>query len=758
MLPMRATRFFAALIVALVAEAANAQATIRGHVRSTRTGEPVTGATVLVAGTRIGAIVDTGGAYAIVGVAAGTVTIRARFIGYIDAEQTVVVRDGEVRVVEFRLVDAITTLGEVRSEAKASERDIFEARPNVGVTLLSGKVVSSVPRLGEVDVLRAAQMLPGVMARNDFSAGLNVRGGEADQNQILLDGYPIFNPFHLGGMFGTFIDGAVQGLELRTGGFPAPYGGRLSSVLDVQSTEENRPGTHGSATLSMLATSAALTNGFGNGKGSVMIAGRRTYADKVLKTFFGQSSLPYYFRDGQAHAVYRPGPKTTISGTFYDGRDDLQGDLASANETADGGGFSFFWGNRVAGVTVAHGLTDSLRLVQRASYSIFKTALDLADGALRLDNAVRETSISGSLAYRRGQHAPSIGYEVARDDMLYTVGSRSTQVEFLHDEQRPTSISAYANDVWSPTKRLLVEAGLRYERLNGSGWQAISPRVSSKFFITPDLAISAAAGRYSQWLHSLAREDIPIRLFDFWTASDSGIAVSRASHFVVGGESWFGRDRFIRLETYVKNYDRLLEPNTADDPNVHGDEHRELTGRSYGADLLVRQLERGRWGGWLAYTYTFSSRNGADGEFFPGQDRRNNINLLMSYRPSSRYLLATRFGYATGTPFTDIVGQLVRRNFDISTGRWDTERRSNDLQAVGGPRNDRRLPATQRLDITLTRDFQKGVKITPFLSLINAYNAKNVFMYVFDFSGNPPTRKSYSQLPLFPTIGATIEW
>lgn len=752
----------AALLVGGALDLAHAQTTIRGRVRSGRTGEGIPAATVLIVGTRTGAIADSTGAYVINGAAAGVVRLRARFIGFADAEQAATLLDGETQTIDFRLADAITTLGEVRSEAKASEREVFEDRPNLGVTMLTGKVVSSIPRLGEPDVLRAAQMLPGVLARNDFTAGLNVRGGEADQNQILLDGYPIFNPFHLGGLFGTFIDGSIDGLELRTGGFPAPYGGRLSSVLGVKSYEENRAGVHGSGTLSMLATSATVASMFDGDKGTWMIGARRTYADKVLAAA-GIDALPYYFRDGVAHVTYRPFARTSISGTFYDGRDDLTGDLAAANDAAGGGNFTFFWGNRVAGVTVRHRLTDSLSVTQKASYTIFKTALDLGDpltgkSTLRLNNHVRELSIGGAVEYQRGAHQPSLGYEVSHDDMLYVGSSESAGIEFLRDRQRPTSASAYVNDIWHPTRRLIIEGGLRYEWLAGANWSALSPRLASKYFLTPDLAVTAAIGRYSQWLHSLAREDIPVRLFDFWTASDSGIAVSRASHFVAGAEAWFGPLRFLRLETYVKQYDRLLEPNIFDDPNQHGDEHVELTGRSYGADLLARQLERGRWSGWLAYTYTFSRRAGNGLTFYPGQDRRNNINLLASYRSSPRVLLSARFGYATGTPYTDIIGQLPRRTFDINSGRWDTEGRTEDILPVGGPRNVMRLPATQRFDVSVTRDMKKGVKFTPFLSIINLYNAKNVFMYEFDYQHVPATKTSYSQLPFLPTFGVSIEW
>ena len=739
----------------------SAQGTIRGQVRNARTNEPVPGATVLVVGSRIGAVTDSGGRYDISGIATGWVRVRARFIGYEDREEVIALNDGETRTLDFRLTESITTLGAVLTEAKATEREVFEERPNLGVTMLSGKVVSSIPRLGESDVLRAAQLLPGVLARNDFTAGLNVRGGEADQNLILLDGYPIFNPFHLGGLFGTFIEGSVSGLELRTGGFPAPFGGRLSSVLDVKSSEETRSGVHGSANISMLATSATLGGMFGSGKGTWMIAGRRTYADKVLKAF-SKNYLPYYFRDRSAHVTWRPFSRTRVSATLYDGLDNLTGDLATANDAAGGGNFLFFWGNRVAGVTVEHRLTDSLTFQQRVSYTRFNTALDIGDPAsgtstIRLDDSVTETTVAGSLELRRGAHVPSIGYSLSRDRMVYVAGSETASLEFLNERQRPSSATGYLNDVWRPSDRLMLEGGLRYEWLQHSRWHSVSPRLAMKYFVNKDAAVTAAVGRYSQWLHSLAREDIPVRLFDFWTASDSAIDVARATHYVVGGERWFGTSRFARLETYVKHYDRLLEPNPYEAPDVHGDEYTALTGRSYGADLLLRQLERGRWSGWLAYTYTFSTRASDTARFYPGQDRRNNVNLLVSYRRSPKTLLSARLGYASGTPYTYIVGQLQQRIYDINTGRWDTEP-PDATQVVGGPRNGMRLPATQRLDVTVTREMKKGLTFSPFLSIVNLYNAHNVFMYDFNYESSPPTRTAYSQIPFFPSVGLTIEW
>ena len=752
----------ATLLLCGALQALAAQGSVRGHVRNARTNEPLPGAAVRIVGTQNGTVADSGGRYEIGRIPVGWIRVRARLIGYEDREALINLNDGETRILDFHLTESITTLGTVRTEAKAAEREVFEDRPNLGVTMLPAKVLSRIPRLGEPDVLRAAQLLPGVLARNDFTAGLNVRGGEADQNLILLDGYPIFNPFHLGGLFGTFIEGSVSGLELRTGGFPAPLGGRLSSVLDVKSSEETRSGVHGSGTVSLLATSGTVGGMFDGDKGTWMIAGRRTYADKVLKAF-AMNYLPYYFKDRSAHVTWRPFARTRVSATVYDGLDNLTGDLATANDAAGGGNFLFYWGNRVAGVTLEQRLSDSLTLQQRVSYTRFRTALDIGDPAsgastIRLEDSVTEVTVAGSLELRRGAHAPSIGYSFSRDHMAYVANSESASLELVNERQEPASASAYVNDVWRPSDRFMVEGGLRYEWLQQSRWHSVSPRLAMKYFVAKDAALTAAVGRYSQWLHSLAREDIPVRLFDFWTASDSLVDVARATHYVLGGERWFGTSRFVRLETYVKQYDRLLEANPFEEREVHGDEYTRLTGRSYGADLLLRQLEHGPWSGWLAYTYTFSTRASDTARFYPGQDRRNNVNLLVSYRKSPKTTLSARLGYASGTPYTYIVGQLKQRVFDISTGQWDTDGPPISIQVVGGPRNAMRLPATQRLDFTVTREMKKGVLFTPFLSIVNLYNAHNVFMYDFNYEASPPTRTAYSQIPFFPSIGVTIEW
>src|SRR5438067_5375848 len=239
------------LLVASVAlaTAARAQPTAAGAVRvrvsSATSGEPVPRAVLTLEAPNVTtrrATADDAGAALVRGLAPRVWTVRARALGYQPAQSTVIVRGGDTAVVALRLAPAAHQLPTIRSEERATERAQFEHTPDAGQITLTGSALRSVPSIGEPDVLRAAQLLAGVVARNDYTAGYNVRGGEGDQNLVLLDGIPVYNPFHLGGLFGTFIDQEVGSVDMLVGGFPAEYGGRLSSVLDVHTRDPARSG------------------------------------------------------------------------------------------------------------------------------------------------------------------------------------------------------------------------------------------------------------------------------------------------------------------------------------------------------------------------------------------------------------------------------------------------------------------------------------------------------------------------------------
>jgi hypothetical protein len=229
---------------------------------------PAGGVAISVVGSALGAITGADGRFLLEPVPPGLLTVRIRLLGYRTVERALRVRVGDTVRVDVTLQPEAQLLSPIRTDARPADVEMFVSKPNISSVAMGAAALAGVPSLGEPDIVRVVQLLPGVVARNDFNTGLNVRGGEADQNLVLLDGYPIYNPFHLGGLFSTFMDATVGGVQLITGAFPARYGGRLSSVLDVRSAEDARPGVHASADLSALAATGRLAGSLGGGRGT----------------------------------------------------------------------------------------------------------------------------------------------------------------------------------------------------------------------------------------------------------------------------------------------------------------------------------------------------------------------------------------------------------------------------------------------------------------------------------------------------------
>jgi hypothetical protein len=651
------------------------------------------------------------------------------------------------------------TLPAMRTEAPRVERKLFETLPNVSALSVTAHDLGSAPRFfAEADVLRSLQLMPGIEARNDFTAGMNVRGGEADQNLVLLDGYPVYNPFHFGGLFGTFIDPAVGRVDMRTGGFPAQFGGRLSSVLNVRSAEDDRRGLHGTTEVSLIASTLSLGGALGTG-GSWLVAGRRTYADQAIN-LVKKNAFPYHFFDLETHVTHTLPGGLRLAATGYGGDDLLHFESSDAGERQ-----RVLWGNRVFGGTLSKAfvnlLGDSTVAELRVSQSLFDLEAQISGGGFSLSSKVHDVRAAGSLTTYSSAHTYSIGYELAGQQLAYSVNYPIPLFPTDSLSQRVGSMSGYIDDLWHVTPSLMVEGGVRYDGLTTTHSSGIQPRLAVKYFINENLALTAAVGEYAQWIRSLAREDIPLRPVDYWIGSDSLTPMSFARHYVLGVERWVTPARMFRVEGFYKRYSQLLEPNPFDDPLRSGDEFLPVKGWSTGADVLLRQFESGsgRFGGWLSYTYTLNSRADANGNtFFPSQDRRHDVNLVGSWR-FPRYTVAARFNLATGTPYTRIVGEFDRLRYNPFNNNYAPDSNLPELQFLAGPRNGERLPLSQRLDVSVTRSVRPGgFAVTPYLSIMNLYNAHNVFGYAFDYTGTPPTRISFPQLPIFPTIGLSMTW
>ena len=720
---------------------------------------PASRASVAIVGTSIAATTGADGRFLLAPAPVGARTLRVRLPGYRMADRPIQLRDGDTVRVEVVLERSVQLLSPLRTDAQRTDAELFTSRPSISTTVIDAMAMSGVPSIGERDVVRTVQLLPGVTARNDFNTGLTVRGGEADQNLVLLDGFPLYNPFHLGGLFSTFMDATVGSIELLTGAFPARYGGRMSSVLDVRSAEEVRPGVHTTADLSALGATARFAGAIDGGRGTWSIAGRRTYADAV-QSIFTDDVFPYRFHDLQGHASYLIGTGTRVSVTAYQGRDVLDANLAefeadSVLSKSNRGRWAFDWGNQMLGVVIAKDLGERTTIEQRVSTSGFSTRLDLGSGASMQRSEVRDVRASGVLRVRGDVHDRSIGYELAAQRIRYSSGSPQTETTTFDLTQRPVTGALWIDDLWQLSPRWLVEGGLRAEALSGRQWAALSPRLSLKYFVSPQVALTAGTGRVTQTMHSLAG-DGALRYFDVWLASDSFVPVATAWHWVAGAERRVGDVGSVRVEGFLKRYDRVLEADPSEDPQRRGDEFLSAKGSAFGVDMLARwQLKSGATG-WITYSYGVSRRERDGRTWAPGSDRRHDLNVVAT-RPFSKYRVGARFNLATGTPYTPIVGGVTRRVYDPALDRWGTGDPEILIESLGGVHNSERFPVTHRLDLDVSRELVvRGATVAPYVSVVNAYNAKNVFVYLYKYSTDQPTRRAISQFPILPSAGVRV--
>jgi hypothetical protein len=739
-------------------------AAVSGAITDVASGAPIR-AEVQLENSRRRIVADSSGDFSFRGVSAGTVTLSVRAIGYAPQRVVVAVGASEPVVVTIRLAPLPVSLQPMQTVALSADRERFEEAMMPSMVSIDRRELSRLPYVGERDVVRAAAMLPGIAVRNDFSAGFNVRGGEADQSLVLLDGVPIYNPFHMGGLFGAFIDPAVERVDVHTGGFPAEFGGRLSSVLNVVSNAEVRPGVHGTTDVSLLSTSTRIGGMLGGGRLSWNAAGRRTYADRLIDAIGHANGFPYHLQDAQLHVRANLPRQATLSLTAYTGKD-LYSTVPDHPDAphALNGTVAFDWGNSAAGMQLVMPLGAHTSMSHQVSVSGFDTHFRTPAESLSLRQWLTEARISGRVTRTVSRHTVTAGYQVTRLESAYYEMLGGQMAEQTHDgstafQQYSGSATLFIDDVYRVNARLVLRPGVRVEQVAAADWTGISPRVSGKLFLSDNLAITAAAGRYAQWMRAVRNEDLPVRMFDLWLASDAEVAVSTARHAVIGLEHWIGQSRFLRVEGYHKRYDKLTEPASTIDTRIRPSMLRSFDGSSYGVDFHARQLARGGLAGWISYGYGVSTRERDGRRYFPAHDRRHNGNVALTYAPGARYAFGAHFAAASGTPYTGWAGIMQRWRYDPVSQQWAPSAPDEDDDVVRGGRNAARLPTYLRLDLSAERRFEVGRTILrPSLNLINVLNRRNVLLYALDPAATPPRLRGMTQFPFLPSLGLRVDF
>jgi hypothetical protein len=715
---------------------------------------------------------DAGGVFRFVGLQPGPYRVRARALGYGERAEAVAVGPGTIERVELRLEAAAVRLGTVRVEGRR-ERARFEEEAGATVIELARSDVERLPGLAESDVLRAVEVLPGVISTSDFSASFNVRGGAADQNLILLDGIPIYNPFHLGGVFSVFNTDMVERTELLAGGFPARYGGRVSSVLDVRSDAGD--GDVGvEAGLSLLASRISVSGGLprtvarrlGLRAVNARLSARRSYFDVLLGPFF---DFPYHLTDIQGVVqAFTGNGFWTFSG--YTGSDVL--DLRASDDVPLS--LRLEWGNDVAGARWT-GSLGGVELDGRISASRFDTGIlfpDFADTDIRSRIGEVRTGLDLGVPVGRGLTL-GVGGEAARldyDNLFETGGT-----VFGEGRDEGWLAASYAQLEWR-TPDWLIELGGRVDLWDPASADPVvepAPRVALKrFFDRGDAAIKVAAGRYTQVVHSLRDEEVPIGI-DLWVTAGARAPVVVSDQVQVGYErflgAWSGS-----IEAYYRTFDGVVATNGADNPNDPADDFLVGTGTSWGADLVVRRRPSPdhRVDGWIALSYLQAERTFPDPfsavprtvTYAPIYDRRLDIDLVLRFPLPGEIEGGLRFNFGSGLPYTRAVGAYPVFTYELEDGVLTPEIDDDESTfipgVVLGARNGERYPAYHRLDVSFRKTYRKSWgTVTPFLDLLNVYNRRdNVLFYFYDYTEDPPLRTGISMLPILPTLGAEVSF
>ncbi|MFH1279441.1 MAG: TonB-dependent receptor [Candidatus Eisenbacteria bacterium] len=729
------------LLIALLPSLASATGTVSGFVRGADDGEGISYADVFLRGSGLGKIANEKGYYVITGLAPGPYTIVFSHVGYRLEERPIEVGPDQ----EIRLNVEITP-----ASARAEAIEVDADRDGIGLRRkglsLNTREMNRVPAIVESDLMRSVQMLPGVSSISDFSSGLYVRGGSADQNLILLDDADVYNPNHLFGFFSTFNTDAVKTVDLQKSGYPAKYGGRLSSLLDVHNRDGNRKEFEGTVRASIIASSATLEGPWQ--RGSWMVSGRHTYIEPLAAAM--DIDLPYKFYDVHGKLNWDVGPNDRASISYYEGLDRLDWDRTGLDFLLD-------WGNRTSSLRWTHLFGTKLFTDFALTYSRFDSRASLAFQDLEFEARNEIDDVGGKVNTTwtpSADHTLDFGVESKSLDFHFNQGYEDEDdIDFTYSGNYG---AAYAQETWRLGTLAEVQAGLRLEYYSEGDYLDLGPRLSVRRRLGETLAAHATYGRYHQYLNLVHQEGASNA--DLWFPVDETISPGTADHYILGLEFGPYESFDVTLEGYYKPYRNVVEFSeeftrslVASDAEL-GELFNSGEGKAYGADLYLRNHWAG-WEGWLGYSLGWTKRE-IDGfnfgdEYYPQYDRRHQIVMMQERTFGRRWRMNVAFKYGSGQPTTLATGRYTV--YDITGRSYDT--------TLDGEMNAYRLPDYQRLDVGISYLGQwKGMIIEPNLQIINLYNHENVYLRAYDTTKNPVEFEDVTMLPLLPTLGVRVSF
>ena len=653
--------------------------------------------------------------------------------------------------------------------------------------------------LGEKDVLKVIQLMPGVQKGSEGQTGIYVRGGGPDQNLISLDGAIVYNASHLFGFFSVFNGDALKSVELTKGGFPARYGGRLSSVVELTMKDGNRQKLQGEGGIGLISSRLTLEGPLvksrkeGGHSLSFLVSGRRTYFDEIVNPLIGSlirrdTQTGYYFYDLNAKINYDLGPRNKLYMSGYFGRDRFRHQDKTSQTGLD-------WGNATSTLRWNHLFNQKLFANLSLIFSNYdlsvvtqrKSAVDDNTFALRYDSGIRDLSVKYDLElYQHPRHALRAGFQsIYHRFTPNAIVLKNADVNQIREAVNPTDVvesGVYAEDNWRPTDQLRVNAGLRLShfRYRRASYLRPEPRLSVAYTFQPDLAIKASYALMNQYVHLLSNNGIGLPT-DLWVPTTRQVKPQQSQQVALGLVKDFLKPGLaITVEGYYKTMDNILNYregasflllNNPAAVNTVGWESNVTAGRgwSYGAEVLV-QKKTGRFSGWAGYTlswtqWQFAKLNGGR-PFYPRYDRRHDVSLVGVYELSKSTTLSGTWVYGTGNTLMMPTGRYTTYQPGGSVP-YDSKGNLYQGTFLDGyvvddyrqQKNNFRAQAYHRLDLGVQfRKKHKRYERMWEFSLYNAYNRLNPFFYQLESVRQDPAKPrrlglfSYAIFPLLPAL------
>ncbi len=766
--------------------------TLSGFITDAESGERLIGANVWDKASESGTASNAFGFFSLT-LPAGERLIQVSFLGY----EPVRLKVDLARSIQLNVAMSPRTLGLEGVQVTAERIEDEVASTQMSAIDLPVEELKTLPAfLGEVDVIKAIQLLPGVQSGTEGSTGLYVRGGGPDQNLILLDGAPVYNASHVFGFLSVFNADALQHVQLIKGGFPARYGGRLSSVIDLGMKEGNLKSFEANGTIGLVFSSLTLQGPIVKDKASFIVSARRTYIDVLARPFLN-SRLPEgenytsYFYDANAKLNVTLSSRSRLYLSVYTGRDVYGAEYENRFERGrvvyrdrNKGGAD--WGNLTSTLRWNYLLSD--RLFSNTTLAFSKYNFDIESRLTQLEersppvetfeevvyqSGIEDFRASVDFDYRpRQSHYIRFGANLVQHH--FNPGVSTLQLQLAQAGLTDTTLTPnsfpfsglegylYVEDDITLSDRIKINAGVHASgmRVEGRTYRSVQPRLAVRYLIGPDWSVKGSFSTMQQYLHLLTNTGINLPT-DLWLAATDRIKPQHAWQAAIGTYHAFEEGAYsVSLEGYYKRMDNLIEYKPGASfitPNQDWQEKVAVgAGWSTGLELLLRK-KKGATRGWIGYTLSWTRRKfGAlnDGEIFPYRyDRRHDLSIVLTHTLKPNLDLGVTWVYGTGQAITLATGRFIDGRL-LDPGYFDGSRSAPELREFG-PRGGYRMAAYHRLDIALNWHFEKAFfsnagQGTLAAGAYNAYSRRNPF-YLFTANA-PDGSRQYRQASLFPVL------